>query len=178
MAKDSEDHSRVTVPEAHASSHEAGGSDEINHSALVPHNHASRHEAGGPDVIDVSGLAGRGHQYVDRGDPAAPDLIQSGMTLDSGWYDWDLSSIVPAGAVAVELAVVMSNDTVGKELSFRKNGNTNNHNALRHKQIVANGTEEFAGMVSCDSSRVIEYFGTGGAVTWLVVQVAVRGWWI
>lgn len=47
------------APEAHASSHESGGSDEIDVSGLTPKAHKTSHQDGGSDEIDLSGLAGQ-----------------------------------------------------------------------------------------------------------------------
>jgi len=58
---------RDHAPNAHASSHEKGGSDEINVTGLsgtladpqTPSSHASTHGAGGSDEINVNGLSGQ-----------------------------------------------------------------------------------------------------------------------
>ncbi|MBR9682644.1 MAG: hypothetical protein GOV02_03125 [Candidatus Aenigmarchaeota archaeon] len=121
---------------------------------------------------------GNNISYVDRGDPSVFDLEEGSMILDSAWHIWDVSSVVPTGAVAIELVITQVNTIVGKRLEFRKNGNSNEKNILGHKQIVSSVTEVWGGKVSCDSNRIIEYFATGTAGNWTTVQVVIRGWYI
>lgn len=45
-------------PKAHKTSHQAGGSDELDLSGLTPSLHASRHQNGGADEVSVTGLSG------------------------------------------------------------------------------------------------------------------------
>lgn len=175
---DAEDYVRDLTPDAHASSHESGGSDELDITGLTPPDHASRHENGGGDEIDASGLTGVGTVLVDRGDNAAADLGHATMTIDSAWHDWDMSSVVPAGAIAVELTCQAVHGTVGKVLSFRKNGNTNDKNVLEYKILVGGATHQWAGMVFCDANRVIEYYAVAGNGGFSNIEINIRGWWI
>lgn len=175
---DKEDYVDLLTPEAHASSHESGGSDEIDVTGLTPADHASRHESGGDDEIDATGLTGAGHNLVDRGDPSSLDLDVGSMTVDSNWYDWDLSSVVPAGAIAVELRIYQTSDAAARRLLFRKKGNSNELNIIAHKHIVANGTEMWQGKCFCNSARVIQYFVTGASGNWANIGITIRGWWI
>jgi hypothetical protein len=114
--------------------------------------------------------------FVDRGDPAAWDLDLAGMTTDGAWHDWDLSSIVPAGAVAVLLFSQVKDDATNSFLMFRKNGNSNEYN------VAANRTQEvsiYTGMqhtVFLDANRVIEYKATN--TTFTDIYTVVSGWWI
>ena len=62
-----------------------------------------------------------GGQYVDRGDPSSWDFQEGDLTTDNTWRDLDLSSIVPSGAVAVHLYVLIKDDTANKNIKFRKN---------------------------------------------------------
>lgn len=48
---DTPDYDKTAEPEAHASSHESGGSDEIDIPATAPLPHASTHNPGGNDII-------------------------------------------------------------------------------------------------------------------------------
>ena len=175
---DREDYDGGGEPDAHASSHESGGSDELDITGLTPAVHASRHENGGGDEIDASGLTGVGTLLVDRGDPAGFDLEMGAMTVDGTWYDWDVSAIVPAGAVAIEIKWDMNNDNAGKSLIFRKKGNSNEINVLTFSTIVGGGTVHFSGKVFCDSNRVVQYFATGSAAPWNTIHITITGYWI
>lgn len=112
--------------------------------------------------------------FVDRGDPAAYDRQVGDFTVDSDWHDWDLSAIVPAGAKAVLLRVMMKDDLVERLIQFQKNGNTNTFNSTHIRAQVANVYIEQDLIVACDSDRVIEYYLTTGMDA---CNVIVRGWW-
>jgi hypothetical protein len=128
-------------------------------------------------VQKISGVPIAG-QYVDRGDNSSSDLAHGAMTLDSTWVAWDMSSVVPAGAIAVELAIQFVTGNIDKLLSFRKNGNSNDKNALERKCLVAAVTHLFGGKVSCDVNRVIEYFATNPAPgAWDNIEINIRGWY-
>jgi len=114
--------------------------------------------------------------YVDRGDPAAYDFAVGDFTTDGTWNDLDLSGIVPAGAKAVHLFMVLVDDAAGSLLLFRKKGNTSIFN-------VAGGSTQVVGVdfdcdiiVSCDANRVIGYYGSNLAFT--TINLVVKGWWI
>ena len=113
--------------------------------------------------------------FVDRGDPTGWDLDHTGMVADSAWHDWDLSAIVPDGAVAVLLGVHIANTSATQSLMFRKNGNVNNFNIAEARTQVATVYNDTDVIVACDQNRVIEYWLALGG-TWLV-YLTVRGWW-
>ncbi|OGN96285.1 MAG: hypothetical protein A2Y89_02675 [Chloroflexi bacterium RBG_13_51_18] len=141
----------------------------------APEAHAADHEAGGADEMDCAGLAGRVN-YVDRGDPAAADWDQSMLTTDALWRDLDCSAIVPAGAKAIILLVILYDDIVGGNIAFRKNGNTATHNAPRVYQSVSNLFFSGRVIVPCDANRTIEYWAT--TKTWTLITITVSGWFI
>jgi hypothetical protein len=115
-------------------------------------------------------------KYVDRGDPATYDFDLSSLITDGAWHDLNLSSIVPAGAKAVHLRVEISDDVPNSVVRFRKNGNTNIHNAGVLKTQVANQEIDKDIIVSCDANRIIEYLATN--TTWTGIWIWVRGWFI
>ena len=115
------------------------------------------------------------HRFVDRGDPASTDYDETTLTLDGTWNDLDLSSIVPANAVAVALATVIKDNAVGSRVKFRKNGNSNTINVSQAYVTVANVFSAYDQIVACDSNRVIEYEGTSGTDSF---DVTVKGWWL
>jgi hypothetical protein len=112
--------------------------------------------------------------YVDRGDPSAWDFTEGDLTQDGSWYDLDLSSIVPAGAYAVHVRVILQDTAINQFISFRKNGNSNAHNATTLLLSVANVNFHADAIIACDSSRVIEYRDSGVDS----VDFLVRGWFI
>ena len=117
-----------------------------------------------------------GNSFVSRGDPAAADKTQATLTINGTWVDWDLSSIVPAGAKAVLLGVEFVQTTADVGMFFRRNGNSNEiaRSALRSQVANVNYARDV--IVALDSNRVIEYFivNTG---TWTNISITVCGWW-
>ena len=127
-------------------------------------------------VFSGGGGAAQGNSYVDRGDPAAADFAVGDFTTDASWNDLDLSSIVPAGAVAVHLYVVINDNAAGSAMLFRKNGNSNAFNIGRVATHVTGITESGDVITTLDSNRVIEYWGTN--VAFVSIDVTVKGWFI
>jgi len=111
--------------------------------------------------------------FHDRGDPGAYD--KDDFTTDGDWHDWDLSAIVPAGAKAVLLRIMLQDDAVASWLQFRENGNSNAYNYIIVRTQVANVVIDADAICSCDSDRVIEYRGADLAFT--STRVIVKGWW-
>ena len=132
--------------------------------------------AGADSVTINSTGGGGGMDYVDRGDPAAWDFTIVDFTTDNTWRTLDLSGIVPVGAVAVHMMIYIRDNAANSELLFRKNGNTNLHNAGRINTQVANIDIRQDIIVACDANRVIEYKGAPAGFTF--IYVIVRGWWI
>lgn len=114
--------------------------------------------------------------FVDRGDPSIEDFDETDFTTDDTWRDLDLSSIVPAGANRVKLAIVIKNTVVPAALRFRKNGNTNPTNSSFTNCQVANSNIGDMFDIPLDSNRVVEYLGTNIGV-W-DIKVTVAGWWL
>lgn len=112
--------------------------------------------------------------YVDRGDPAAYDFAVGDLTTDNTWNDLDLSSIVPAGATAVHISGWIGDDTAGNYILFRENGNSNEYNRAGVTISVANKAVDFNFIVSCDSSRIIEYLTAND--TYTNINITVNGW--
>ena len=118
-----------------------------------------------------------GHRFVDRGDPSSVDFSVGDFTTDSTWRDLDLSSIVPVGAVAVLLHVIVKDDVTNSQMLFRRNGNSNVWNRSVVATQAANISIFADIIVSCDSNRVIEYNGIT-AVAFTTISVIVKGWYI
>lgn len=116
------------------------------------------------------------HSFVDRGDPAAVDYITGDFTKDNTWYELDLSGVVPAGAKAVAITIVVFTTAVGSELSFRRAGNLRTINKATIMTQVANIFLANDLVIAVDSDRKIEY--RASVATWVVINVSVKGWWL
>jgi len=121
-------------------------------------------------------ISGRGHRYYDRGDPLIYDFTGINFIKDGTWHDLDLSNIVPGGAVAVVLTVVMNANAPGKYIQFRKNGNTNTLNTHINYTLVENVIHYSMGIVACDTNRIIEYKVISTDV--ITINVCVCGWFL
>lgn len=112
---------------------------------------------------------------VNRGDPSAADFSVNDFTKDGSYHDLDLSGIVPAGAVAVALSVLLLNVNPNQYVSWRRNGNVNAHNRSQIRTQAANVYIGADIIVFCDAGRVVEYnFNSSSGWT---IYVVVKGWW-
>jgi len=117
-----------------------------------------------------------GGGYVDRGDPDAADFNVGTLTTDSTWRDLDLSSIVDAGASAVNLHLFIQDDVVDSEFRFRAKGNSNIWARSGLRTQVANLFNGGSMVVALDSNRVCQYYGENLAFT--AIYITVLGWWV
>jgi len=116
-------------------------------------------------------------RYVPRNaDPSSYD--KTTWTADAAWHDWDLSTIIPASAVAVALTFTSAISGAGAavEIKFRRNGNSNTAEILE-LYAPSGDVGSCFGVVPCDTSRVIEYWITnlGGQYS---ISAVVMGWFI
>jgi len=116
-----------------------------------------------------------GDEFVNRGDPGAADYTHATLTLDNAWHDLDLSSIVPADATAVLLAVVVKDNAVGSRIKFRTNGNSNIYNVSQCYTTVVDAYTAVDCAVACDSNRIIEYDATTDCD---YISIVVKGWFV
>lgn len=114
--------------------------------------------------------------YVDRGDPAGYDFQVGNFTTDGTPYSLDLSGIVPAGAKAVSITVIINDNAVDNNISFYENGNSNLFNRSLLIMQVANQKISYNLTVSCDANRVIGYLASN--TTFARIDFVVCGWWI
>jgi len=115
--------------------------------------------------------------YVDRGDPSDYDFAVGDFTFDSTWNDLDLSSIVPAGAYAVDISVTITSTNPNYTMYFRKKGITNYHNSLNQQIPAAAASLTMNGIVALDANGKIQYFAVAAA-TWTRCNFVVKGWYI
>lgn len=114
--------------------------------------------------------------FIDRGDPAAKDFVIGDLTTDDSLHTLDLSGIVPAGAKAVLLEVLITGEFLGKRILFRKKGNTNLHNVMLIRTQGAHVIIEMMGVVAVDAERKIEYKAHN--IVWDAIDIVVCGWWL
>jgi hypothetical protein len=142
--------------------------------------HKSNHENGGSDEISATGLSGlladTQHSFVGRGDATDYDFETAALTTDGAWHDLDLSSIVPAGAKAVLLLIIILDNATNSAFLLRENGNTREYNVSYITTQVANIPMVMDAVCSLDSNRVIEYKGSNLAFT--EIDIIVKGWWL
>jgi len=139
--------------------------------------HKTSHQNYGADEIVATGLAGR-INYVDRGDPAGWDKKADigDFITDGTWRGLDLSGIVPAGALAINIRVLVVDNVLASRVLFRKPGNTNPINVLGLDILVVNANHGLYGHVACGADRTIAYWGSN--LTFTTLQLAVIGWFI
>lgn len=180
--------SEIGLPPPHKTTHQDGGSDEINIAGLaggigldqtpvdgeiakgIASNWAYDHNA------NASAHHVRSNGYVDRGDPAAWDFNIDSFTEAWSWTELSLASIVPAGAYAVHILVNCRTTTAQEEIMFRKHGNSNEVNMSELRPMVASLYDVGEFIVTLSSDGKIDYnkYGTHFDVIGLVV----KGWFI
>lgn len=114
--------------------------------------------------------------FTAREDVAAYDKELADFTRDYAWHDWDLSSIVPDGAKAIALLVLMSGTAGNLIFQVRPNGYTNAHTAPELRSQVSGVYVGGTLVVACDAARVIEYRASNSAA-WSTIAATVIGWW-
>lgn len=188
--------SRLT-PAAHSTSHESGGSDEIDATGLDPKDHASTHENAGSDEIDVSGLDPKAHKAShqdagtdeidatalvgrikldDIGDPGSHHYSKDTLTTSGNWENLDLSSLVGAGAKAILIRLVVRSSTLGAAVGLRKNGNSNTVNMSECSCLVSGQSNNLDCIVFCDANHIIDYRISN--ISWSVIWLDVGGWFV
>jgi hypothetical protein len=116
-------------------------------------------------VSDATLLAtGQATKYVVRdADNAIPDKDIDDFTSDSAWHvdGLDLSAIVPAGAIAVDLRVSLISDTVGNIFVVRRSA-TCLANRFSIITAVADGPLDCVQRIAIDSNRLLDYLADPG----------------
>ena len=115
-------------------------------------------------------------QFVDRGDPASWDFIETDLITDGAWHDLDLSAIVPLGTKAAILDITYSQNAAGDYILVRKKGNVNEINVGVTRVQVANVVNDACLIVALSSDGKAEYKTIN--TTFTVINILVRGWFL
>ena len=96
------------------------------------------------------------------------------VTTTGTWEDWNLSSIVPAGAKVIEV-FVMNGSSSNYRVGVRKNGSALNRFLAANTDPTKNyfEPEQLVTVLSeVDANRVLEIYATGTAI-----RFAIKGYW-
>jgi hypothetical protein len=113
-------------------------------------------------------------RFINRGDPNTWDATQETLTVDDDWHEWDLSSIVPAGAVAVLIRITICCPNQNAAVQFRKKGNVNLLNVAQILQQVEDVYYNTDVICPVDTGRKLEYYIS--SVVWSAITVCIKGW--
>lgn len=140
---------------------------------------------------DFEGLSDAGYRYIqelakilnhgglyDKRDNASGDydFELADLTLDTNWYELDLSNIVPDGARSVYLKIAAR--TSGATPLFISIAKPGEYYDAMDLAVYTNSANEFYfayGIVDCSRDRKIEYHGSSSA-DWLTCNITVHGW--
>jgi len=114
--------------------------------------------------------------YVDRGPLSGFDWELGDFTRDGAWHDHDLSAVVPAGAKAVLFQCFVRAPGVNMLFTMKKKGMGPAWYSARATTMVANLSTVEDLICACDTDRKIEYNAT--ALTWTLIRLTVKGWWL
>jgi hypothetical protein len=113
-------------------------------------------------------------QPFDRGDPSSVDFAVGDLTTDETWNDLDCSSVVPEDAIAIIFKVSIRDGAINSTFKIRENGNSNIVNTAGLRTQVANQSISAQWIIPCDTSRVVEYWGTD--LTFTSISITIMGW--
>lgn len=124
--------------------------------------------------MGASGVSVFRIELADRGDPAAYDYTEAGLTMDNAWHNLDVSAIVVnPDASWVLLGVLLNDPNVGDNIMFRKDGNANAISMAGVIAQVANQDVFAQVLVPCSTSQVIEYRANAALAS---CDIVVMGW--
>lgn len=124
----------------------------------------------------VTPSAGAGQVYVDRGDPAAPDLDVTDFPAVDAWTDISLASIVPIIAANRLVHILYwGKHPLSGSMQFRQKGRSSPYNTLSCWSVNATYYSVIHGLVLCDASRKIQY---NQHLACTVAVFIVRGWFV
>ena len=124
--------------------------------------------------MGISGISTTLIQLADRGDPAAYDYTEAGLTMDNAWHNLDVSAVVvDTDASWVLLGVLLNDPNVGDNIMFRRDGNANAISMAGVIAQVANQDVFAQVLVPCSTSQVIEYRANAALAS---CDIVVMGW--
>ena len=101
---------------------------------------------------------------------------KSDFTVDGAWHDWDMHLIVPVGAKAVLLRLVLQSQVTTDCISFRQNGTTPAASPSSFRTFKTDVAMQFDAIVPCDTGSIVEYYLNNGAA-FDVKNATIGGWW-
>lgn len=131
------------------------------------------------EVLDIAPPEPAATRYVVR-DATAADFEIDDFTCDGAWNvdALDLSSIVPAGAIAVDLLIkVFDIGAAASRFTLRRDA-TNDYNRIYLRPPVANQRLELTQRIAINSNRLLDYFISPNysEVAGDEIEVTVLGW--
>lgn len=117
-----------------------------------------------------------GHRYVNRGDPAVQDFLQTDFIIDGNWHPLDISSFIPKGAVLALIRLNHRNEEANIGMDLRTHGNVNIHNKTANHTFVIHIYNGQDALVTPDKNGVIDYMVQVGTSPSIVMSIG--GWWI
>ncbi len=128
-------------------------------------------------TVKLGGAATSPVCFVNRGDATAADFSVGSFTRDNAIHQLDLSAIVPAGAVAVFLRVIIQDTAAAKYIMFFPNGETHEYSIDYLNTQVANVPIGMTmGPIALDANRKISY--QSNISNGQTLDVTVKGWFI
>lgn len=115
-----------------------------------------------------------GQRFHAKADQESYDFLKTDLTTDYQYHDLDLSSIIPAGAVAVLLWCAFKGDVAGAEVCLAKAGYSGNYLKALFFQPVADKGSGFSAIIPVSHDRKIKY--RISYVNWVYVSINVVGW--
>ncbi len=111
--------------------------------------------------------------------PVTPVEVLSDTTpTHQTWTPIDLSGIVPAGGVAVQVGITLRDNGQDNWVALDKNGRENFNSLKVYVQSEITYANANNGLVECDSGRIIEYYVADGADAVGTFIVNIQGYYI
>lgn len=121
-------------------------------------------------------LAGGEPYFVERligaSDKQVGDFVTDGTWKVNGL---DLSAIVPPGAIAVRIRLLVNDDAANSVVSLMRDA-VNVENFMSVKTHVANIPDSKTEEISIDTDRLLDYNGSN--VAFVTINLTVLGWWM
>jgi len=117
-----------------------------------------------------------GQRFHAKADQESYDFLKTDLTTDYQYHDLDLSSIIPAGTVAVLLWGAFKGDVAHAEVCLAKAGYSGNYLKALFFQPIVNEGFGFSTIIPVSSDRKIKYRISN--VNWIYINLQVVGWFV